>query len=256
LGNKFYVYDISKNEFQGKKRPVNLGSGTPSVLFNGMVSPVVGYAIKGAIWYQGEANVGRAEQYSKIFPAMIEDWRAAWGIKEFPFYFVQIAPYIYAGIDSTESGFLRDAQRSTLTLPKTGMAVTLDIATVMNIHPPFKQEVGERLALLALNNDYGKKSDFVGPVYKSMSVTGSAIGLKFDNTGGGLVAKNKKLNEFEIAGKDGHYVKADAKIVNDEVVVSSSQVKEPVSVRYCWRNGAEASLFNKAGLPAWQFSTK
>lgn len=254
--NKFYVYDISKNEFQGKKRPVNLGPGTPSVLFNGMVNPVAGYAIKGAIWYQGEANVGRADQYTKIFPAMIEDWRAAWGIKDFPFYFVQIAPYVYAGVDSTESGFLRDAQKSALALPKTGMAVTLDVATVMNIHPPFKMEVGERLALLALNNDYGKKSDFEGPVYKSMSVTGSAVRLKFDDTGGGLTSKDKKLNEFEIAGKDGHYVKAEAKIVNDEVVVSSSMVKEPVSVRYCWRNGAQASLFSKAGLPAWQFKTK
>ena len=256
LGNKFYVYDISKNEFQGKKRPVNLGSGTPSFLFNGMVNPVAVYAIKGAIWYQGEANVGRADQYTKIFPAMIEDWRAAWGIKDFPFYFVQIAPYVYSGVDSTESGFLRESQMSALKLPKTGMAVTLDIATVMNIHPPFKKEVGERLALLALNKDYGKKSDFIGPVFNSISVTGSVIRIKFDNTGDGLTAKNKKLNEFEIAGKDGRYVKAEAKIENNEVVVSSTSVKNPVSVRYCWRNGAEASLFNKAGLPALQFITK
>jgi len=221
-----------------------------------MVSPVLPYQIKGAIWYQGEANVGRAEQYSKIFPAMIQDWREAWGIKDFPFYFVQIAPFVYAGADSTESGFLREAQESALKLAKTGMAVTLDIAVVNNIHPPFKTEVGERLALLALNNDYGKKSPFVGPVYKSMSLAGSTIKLVFDNVGDGLVAKNNKLNEFEIAGKDGHYKKADAKIVNNEVLVSSPAVKVPVSVRYCWRNGAVASLFNKEGLPAWQFRTK
>jgi sialate O-acetylesterase len=255
-GGKFYIYDLSKNEFLAQKRPVNLGPGTPSVLFNGMVSPVLPYQIKGAIWYQGEANVGRADQYSKIFPAMIQDWREAWGIKDFPFYFVQIAPYVYAGADSTESGFLREAQESALKLAKTGMAVTLDIATVNNIHPPFKLEVGDRLALLALNNDYGKKSPFIGPVYKSMSLAGSTIKLVFDNVGDGLVAKNNKLNEFEIAGKDGHYKKADAKIVNNEVFVSSTAVKDPVSVRYCWRNGAIASLFNKAGLPAWQFRTK
>ena len=255
-GNKFYVYDFSKNEFQTKKRPLNLGPGTPSVLYNGMVSPVLPYQIKGAIWYQGEANVGRADQYARIFPAMIRNWREAWGIKDFPFYFVQIAPYIYSGVDSTESAFLREAQESTLNLAKTGMAVTLDIATVKNIHPPFKKEVGERLAMLALNNDYGIKSNCAGPLYKSMSVAGSSIKLQFDNIGDGLVAKNNKLDEFEIAGKDGRFVKAAARIVNNEVLVSSPLVKEPVSVRYCWHNGSEASLFNKAGLPGWQFRTK
>jgi sialate O-acetylesterase len=255
-GGKFYVYDLSKSEFQAQKRPLNLGPGTPSVLFNGMVNPVLPYQIKGAIWYQGEANVGRAEQYSKIFPAMIQDWRAAWGIKDFPFYFVQIAPYVYAGIDSTESGLLREAQEKALDLAKTGMAVTLDIATVMNIHPPYKQEVGERLALLALNNDYGMKYPCAGPVYKSISISEGTAKLQFDNVGEGLIAKNDKLKEFEIAGKDGRYVKANAKIANNEVLVSSPLVREPITVRYCWRNGAEASLFNKAGLPAWQFITK
>jgi sialate O-acetylesterase len=253
--SKFFVYDISKNEFQSRKRPVTIGAGTPAALFNGMVSPVLPYKIKGAIWYQGEANVGRAEQYSKIFPAMIQDWRDSWGIKDFPFYFVQIAPYVYAGIDSTESGFLRYAQESALKLTGTGMITTLDIATVQNIHPPYKLEVGERLALLALNNDYGMKFSSTGPVYKSMSVSSGEIKLQFDNAAEGLVAKGDKLKEFEIAGKNGVYVKANAKIVNNEVIVSSPSVKQPVSVRYCWRNGAEASLFNKAGLPAWQFRT-
>lgn len=256
IDSKFYLFDLAKKEFQDKKRPVNLSAGTPSVLYNGMVSPVLPYQIKGSIWYQGEANVGRAEQYAKIFPAMIENWREAWGIKDFPFYFVQIAPYIYAGVDSTESAYLREAQESALKLPKTGMAVTLDIATVNNIHPPFKQEVGERLALLALNNDYGKNSPYKGLVYKSMSAAGNIITLKFDNSEEGLVAKDNNLKEFEIAGKEGIYMKADAKIVNGEVLVSSSKVKNPESVRYCWHNGSQASLFNKAGLAAWQFRTK
>ena len=255
-GNKFYIFDIAKNEFLTRKRPVKLGPYTPTTLYNAMVFPVIPYQIKGAIWYQGEANVGRAGQYAKIFPAMIQNWREAWGIKDFPFYFVQIAPYVYSGIDSTESGFLREAQEKALDLAKTGMAVTLDIATVMNIHPPFKKEVGERLALLALNNDYGMKNPCVGPVYKSMSVSAGIVKLQFDNVGEGLIAKNDNLKEFQIAGKDRHYVKANAKIVNNEVLVSSPLVREPVSIRYCWRNGAEASLFNKDGLAARQFRTK
>ena len=256
IGNRFYIFDIVKNEFLTSKRPALLSPYSPTVLFNAMVHPVVPYSIKGAIWYQGEANVGRAGQYAKIFPAMIQDWRTAWGIKDFPFYFVQIAPYVYSGADSTESGFLREAQEKALDLAKTGMVVTLDIATVMNIHPPFKKEVGERLALLALNNEYGMKVPCMGPVYKSMSASAGTIKLQFDNVGEGLIAKNGKLKEFEIAGQDGRYVAANAKIVNKEVHVSSPLVREPVSVRYCWRNSAEASLFNKEGLAAWQFRTK
>jgi sialate O-acetylesterase len=187
---------------------------------------------------------------------MIQNWRNAWNIKDFPFYFAQIAPYVYSGVDSTESGFLREAQESALKLEKTGMALTLDIATVLNIHPPFKKEVGERLALLALNNDYGKNFPCIGPLYKSMSSSAGVIKLQFENIGEGLIARNNKLNEFEIAGKDGHFVKADAKIVNNEVLVSSPVVREPVSVRYCWRNGSEGSLFSKSGLPARQFRTR
>jgi sialate O-acetylesterase len=255
-GNRFYIYDIAKNEFQSRKRPINLGPGTPAVLFNGMVSPVLSYQIKGAIWYQGEANVGRADQYAKIFPAMIQNWREAWGIKDFPFYFVQIAPYVYSGVDSSESGYLREAQESALKLAKTGMAVTLDIATVMNIHPPFKREVGERLALLALNNDYGIKKQCLGPVYKSMTVEAGTIKLQFENSGEGLILQEGKNKEFEIAGNDGKYVKANAKVQDNEVLISSPAVRKPVFIRYCWRNGAEATLFSKAGLPAHQFRAK
>ena len=255
-GSRFYVFDLSQNEFLAEKRPVFLSAYSPSTLFNAMVNPAVNHQIKGAIWYQGEANVGRHEQYKKIFPLMIRNWREAWSIKDFPFYFVQIAPYVYSHVDSTESAYLREAQESALALPATGMAVTLDIATVMNIHPPDKKSVGDRLAALALNNDYGIKTPCIGPIYKSMTIDGSKIKLSFDNTDGGLAAGNERLREFEIAGKDGKYVVASADIVNNEVVVYSPLVTEPVSVRYCWRNGAEASLFNGAGLPAWQFRTK
>lgn len=254
IGNKFYLFDITKNEFPQIKRPRAITSNSPAVLFNGMINPLINYCIKGAIWYQGEANVGRANQYSKIFPLMIQSWRDAWKIKDFPFYFVQIAPYVYAGEDSTESVLLREAQKNSLKTPKTGMALTLDIATVMNIHPPFKEEVGNRLASLALNNDYGINTPCHGPAYKSMVINGNVVKIQFENTGSGLVSKNEFIPEFEIAGTDGGYVKAVAKIVKNEVWISSPKITKPTAVRYCWRNGAIGALFNSDGLPAEEFS--
>lgn len=255
IGNRFFVLEAKGNVFQDVKRPRQVGPSSPATLFNGMVNPAVKYAIKGAIWYQGEANVGRAEQYSKIFPVMIKNWRDSWGIKDFPFYFVQIAPYVYSGPDSTESAYLRESQGKALGLPNTGMAVTLDIATVMNIHPPFKKEVGERLAALALAKDYGRNVRYSGPVYKSMKVDGSVAKISFDNVQGNLKAKDNKLTEFEIAGKDGRYFKADGRISGNEVWVSSEKVRDPQSVRYCWHNGSVASLFDSSGMPASQFRT-
>jgi sialate O-acetylesterase len=253
---KFFIFDIIKNDFFAQKRPVSIGPGSPSTLYNAMVYPAKNYRIKGAIWYQGEANVGRADQYAKIFPLMIKDWRETWGIGDFPFYFVQIAPYIYSGLDSTELAPLREAQTRALELPKTGMVVTLDIATVMNIHPPFKKEVGERLADLAIANDYGKKITLYGPVFKSMTREGNTLKLQFDNVPSGLMAKENKLTEFEVAGKDLKYVKASARIVRNEVWVESAKVSDPGSVRYCWKNGSVASLFSSEGLPAQQFMAK
>jgi sialate O-acetylesterase len=256
IGNKFYVFDFFKNEFSQKKRPKSLGPYSPSTLYNAMVYPVLNYRIKGAIWYQGEANVDRADQYAKIFPLMIQNWRDAWQIKDFPFYFVQIAPWIYAGLDADNSVFLREAQAKSLSVPKTGMVVTLDIATVMNIHPPFKLEAGERLANLALSNDYGKTIPALGPVYKAMVRDGATMKITFDNSESGLVSKTEYIPEFEIAGIDGKFVKAVGKIVGSEVWVSSPEVREPESVRYCWRNGSVGTLSNKDGLPASQFRTK
>jgi sialate O-acetylesterase len=221
-----------------------------------MVNPVLNYRIKGAIWYQGEANVGRAEQYEKIFPLMILNWRDAWEIKDFPFYYVQIAPWVYAGLDADNSVSLREAQAKSLAVPKTGMVVTLDIATILNIHPPYKLEVGERLANLALANDYGKNVPAFGPVYKSMTIDGATAKITFDHAESGLVSKDEYIPEFEIAGKDGKFVKAVAKIVGGEVWVSSPKVREPESVRYCWKNGSVGTLSNREGLPASQFRTK
>jgi len=255
VGNRFFLFDPSQKDFSSVARPAIIGPSTPTSLYNGMINPLVNYPVKGAIWYQGEANVGRAEQYAKIFPLLIRNWREAWNNDDLSFYYVQIAPYVYSGVDSTESAFLREAQEKALQLPKTGMVVTTDVATVMNIHPPFKKEVGERLANLALSNDYGRNTATQGPVFKSAIVEGNSIKVQFDNVDKGLVSTGHDLTGFELAGKDGKYIKADARITGNEVVVSSPKVPKPVFVRYCWRNGSTASLLNGDGLPALQFRT-
>lgn len=253
VGNRFFILDPSANEYMSVQRPRAAGPYSPTALYNGMINPLVSYRVKGAIWYQGESNVGRDAQYSRIFPLLIRNWRDSWENSDMPFYFVQIAPYVYSGVDSAESAFLREAQEKALQLPNTGMVTTLDLATVFNIHPPFKKEVGERLANIALAKDYGRNIVYQGPVFKSAIVDGKAISVGFDFAEDGLKGTGAILSEFEIAGEDMKYVKADARIAGDEVIVSSSRVGKPVFVRYCWRNGASASLFNSAGLPAHQF---
>jgi sialate O-acetylesterase len=216
----------------------------------------VPYTIKGVIWYQGESNVGRAEQYKRLFPLMIEDWRDKWGY-ELPFYFVQLAPYLYGAADQKEqSQKLRDAQRYALKLPKTGMAVTLDIGLLTTVHPPYKKEVGDRLARFALANEYGKKLVPSGPIYKNTTVSGNKLIIGFDSVGSGLVASDKGLSNFEIAGANKVYLPAQAKIVNDKVVVNNSSIAHPVYVRYAWSDGSGASLFNKEGLLAGTFTSE
>lgn len=236
----------------------------PAALYNGMISPLLPYAIRGAIWYQGESNVGRAEQYAKLFPAMISDWRKAWGQGDFPFLYVQLAPYCYAGDhktktpnDSKQLAELWDAQVKTLALPNTGMAVTTDITDLFDIHPKNKQDVGLRLALWSLATTYGK-SDLVysGPLYESMAVEGNKIRIKFKHLGGGLQAKDgQPLTFFSIAGEDKNFVDAKAEIDGDTVVVTSDKVEKPVAVRFGWKDYATPNLFNKAGLPASPFRT-
>jgi sialate O-acetylesterase len=256
VDNKFYVFNVESREFFSKVRPTPINQYMPTVLNNAMVQPAINYRIKGAIWYQGEANVGRAEQYKKIFPLMITNWRKDWNIGDFPFYFVQIAPWNYDNdLNATSSAELRDAQRLSLSVPNIGMAVTLDIGNNMNIHPTNKFDVGKRLALWALAKNYSEKITCSGPLYKAMIKEGNTIRIQFDYTDGGLIAKANKLKEFEIAGIDGIFIPAVAKIVNNEVVVSAEGIVDPVNVRYCWRNGSEASLFNGAGLPASGFIT-
>ena len=228
----------------------------PSVLYNGMIAPLVPFAIKGAIWYQGESNVGRAKQYATLFPLLISDWRKQWKEGKFPFYFVQIAPYNYGG-DSTQAAALRDAQRRTLNESEnTGMAVTMDIGNTTNIHPADKQDVGKRLAYWALNKTYGEKNVvYSGPLYKSMEVKGNKIIVFFTNTDGGLTSNNKPLKDFEICGADNIWKPATANIEGDKIIVQSADVAKPIAVRYAFYSYAEGSLFNGKGLPSTSFTS-
>ena len=227
---------------------------SPTVLYNGMVHPLRNLTMKGAIWYQGEANVGRAIQYREIFPAMIRDWRSTWGQGEFPFYFVQLAPYKY-GIEYSLAE-LREAQFLTLSKVKhTGMAVTMDIGNPDDIHPTNKRDVGKRLALWALAKDYGKELVYSGPLFREQKIEGDRIRIFFDHTGSGLEAGGGSLTHFEIAGVDQVYQPAEAVIDGETVVVSNPDIGTPVAVRYGWTNTSEPNLFNKEGLPASSFCT-
>ncbi|HOD82766.1 MAG: hypothetical protein BWX88_03694 [Planctomycetes bacterium ADurb.Bin126] len=241
----------------GKPGPATNSPHCPAVLYNAMIHPLVPYAIRGAIWYQGESNAGRAYQYRDLFPAMITDWRKVWGQGDFQFLFVQLANFMARKNEPADSAWaeLREAQTMTLALPNTGMAVIIDIGEAGNIHPKNKQDVGKRLAAWALGTTYGQKVCISGPLYDSMSVDGGKVRLKFKHVGGGLVAKGDKLTGFSIAGEDKKFVWADAVIDGECVVVCSDKVAAPKAVRYAWADNPECNLYNKAGLPASPFRT-
>ena len=230
----------------------------PTVLYNGMISPLLPYGIRGAIWYQGEGNGDRGIQYRKLFKALINGWREVWGQGDFPFFFVQLANFMPVANEPTEEpwAYLREAQTMALDLPNTGMAVAIDIGDAEDIHPTNKQDVGKRLALNALAKVYGKDIPYSGPMYKSMKTEGSKIRLQFEHTDNGLKTKgSKKLKGFAIAGADKKFVWAKAKIEGDDVVVWNSKIKSPVAVRYAWANNPICNLYNGADLPASPFRT-
>ncbi len=227
-----------------------------SNLYNGMVAPLIPYGIKGAIWYQGEANDSRAYAYRTLLPTMIEDWRKAWGQGDFPFLIVQLAPFGKVKRLPGSWPELREAQLLTVQkAPKTGMAVIADIGTEDNIHPTIKEPVGERLTLAARAIAYGEKIPYSGPIYKSMKVDGNKAVLSFDHVNGGLVAKGGTLTGFTICGDGNKFVSAQAEIVGKNVIVTSPEVSKPVSVRYGWSDWMVVNLWNKAGLPASPFRT-
>ena len=234
---------------------VNAGSNAGGGMYNGMIAPIVPYAIKGAIWYQGESNVGNGLGYHDLKKNLVEGWRRVWK-QELPFYYVQIAPW--SGYGGGQLPGLWEGQTKSLTIPDTGMAVITDLVdNVGDIHPQMKLEVGRRLALWALARTYGKKKVvFSGPLYKSMEVEGKRIRLHFAHTAGKLGSRDgKALREFQIAGIDGQFVAATAVIDKETVLVSAAGVPSPTQVRFGWHKLANPNLINKAMLPASPFQT-
>ncbi|HEX8327697.1 MAG TPA: sialate O-acetylesterase [Hymenobacter sp.] len=238
---------------------------TPSALFNGMIAPLIPYTLKGIIWYQGESNVGRAAQYRTLFPALIQDWRQRWG-QQLPFLFVQLANWQPAHAQPTDSDWarLREAQTAALALPRTGMAVAIDLGDAADIHPANKQDVGHRLALVARSVAYGDKQVVAkGPALKKMSVQGSAVRLEFEPAGAGLqlrgesgaAAKPGGVRGFAVAGADKLFYWAEGKLQGNTLVLNSPQVAAPVAVRYDWADNPNGNLYNREGLPAAPFRT-
>jgi sialate O-acetylesterase len=255
-------------------RKPNGGNNGPGNLFNAMISPLIPFAIKGVIWYQGEFNTGgSAKEYATLFPCMIADWREKWGAGDFAFVFVQLPNFGPVDKDPSAEGdnwrLLREAQLKTLSLPNTAMAITIDVGDAFDMHPVDKYDVGHRLALAAREAVYGEKITGSGPIYKSMSVEGNKIILTFTHTGSGLTmgvspyipkgeqapAPPVKLTGFAIAGADREFVWADAVIQGNKVIVSHTKIPNPVAVRYAYSNNPACNLYNKEGLPASPFRT-
>jgi sialate O-acetylesterase len=256
-------------------------STVASRMFNGLIAPLAGYALRGFIWYQGESNVGRAVQYAQTFPALIRDWREHWGGPELPFYFCQLANANTPPAQPGDSGWaeLREAQTRTLAVPRTGQAVLIDLGEADDLHPRNKREPAERLARLALRHDYGRTVETSGPVFASATAEGAAMRIRFRSTSGGLVARplpaayrprstlprtvplvrrspGGAVEGFALCGADRRWVWADAaRIEGDTVIVSSPQVTAPVAVRYAWADNPTCNLCNGAGLPAAPFRT-
>jgi sialate O-acetylesterase len=249
--------EAAKNKEEFKKRAPGLG-WKPSELYNGMIAPLIPYALKGSIWYQGESNAGRAEQYRTLFADMIRCWRRDWGQDDFTFLCVQLAPFTAIKDQPQESAWaeLREAQwLATKTLSNVGMAVITDVGDPKDIHPKKKQPVGARLALAAREIAYGEKIEFSGPLYRSQEIKGDKIVLHFDHVGQGLEAREGELKGFAISGDDKNFVWAKAEIVEDTVAVSSPAVMKPVAVRFGWADCPVLNFWNKNGLPASPFRT-
>ena len=230
---------------------------SPSVLYNAMLAPLTPYAIRGAIWYQGETNAGRAYQYRTLFPVMIRDWRRSWDEGDFPFYFVQLANYQAAKPEPGESDWaeLREAQTMTLREAHTGMAVIIDIGDPNDIHPRNKLDVGHRLALWALAETYHQPLEYSGPLYDAVSIEGDKVRIRFSHATGLKTSDGQSPKSFAIAGADHNFYWADTRIEGDTVVVSSARVPNPVAVRYAWADNPTVNLYNGANLPASPFRT-
>ncbi|MBD0823764.1 sialate O-acetylesterase [Aestuariibaculum marinum] len=251
--------DLPKSEDDLKSSP----NRVPTTLFNGMLSPVIGYGIKGAIWYQGESNYERPFQYKDLFKKMVMSWRELWNQGEFPFYFAQIAPFDYARFhpnDNKEefnSAYLREAQlKASKEIPNSGMAVLLDVGEFGNIHPAQKNKGGERLAYQALAKTYGFEGfEFESPGYNAMEIKGSTVTVSFNNVPNGVTSYDKEVVGFEIAGENKVFYPAQAVLRRKSVLLSSPQVEKPVAVRYLFKDFTKAEIFSTGGLPMSSFRT-
>lgn len=256
---------VAKAKAEGKKAPAaprkpsdpKVAAQSPSNLYNAMIHPLLGYAVRGAIWYQGEANAGRAFEYRTLLPTMIKDWRKRFN-NDFTFLVVQLAPYLAKSPEPQESAWaeLRESQYlATKALPKVGLAVITDVGDEKDIHPKQKQPVGDRLAIAALSIEYGLPVEPTGPVFKAMTVEGDKAVLSFEHIGGGLECKGDRLAGFTIAGEDRKFHNAEAEIKGETIVVRSDMVSKPVAVRFGWANFPVVNLWSKGGLPAVPFRT-
>jgi sialate O-acetylesterase len=249
--------DIPEKPVPATDADIKVQNGTPTVLYNGMLKPLVGYGIRGAIWYQGESNKEEPALYVKMFDKMVRGWREIWGVGEFPFYYCQIAPFNYGG--GLNSGYIREAQSKGLLTPNTGMAVLMDAESPYCIHPPKKKDAGERMALWALAKTYGmEKMHYRSPEVKSTTIEGRVIIIEFDLFGSpsGLTTKGKELRNFKVAGKDKRFHEAKAALLGNKVYVFSPRVAEPVAVRYCFDDISATELFTVEGnLPISSFRT-
>ncbi|MBD7911615.1 sialate O-acetylesterase [Clostridium sp. Sa3CVN1] len=228
----------------------------PTGLYNGLISPLRHYTIKGVIWYQGESNTCDTKGYEELFTRLIKEWRSAWNIGEFPFLFVQLANFLEPSKEYSENwAKIRDLQRRALKVNNTAMVVSIDLGEYNDLHPQNKKEVGRRLALAAQKIAYGEDVVYSGPLYESMEVLENKIYLNFSNIGSGLMIKENSLNQFFICGEDKNYVQASAEIEGNRVKVYNKNIKNPIGVRYCWAdNPTNVTLYNKEGLPASPFT--
>ncbi len=265
--NRDWIFEVEKRLGRKPKRD-GLPKSRASYLYNGMVHPLIPFPIRGVIWYQGEANAVRWKQYRDLFPALIRSWRALWNQGDFPFYFVQLANYHQRPVEPGESNWagLREAQTMALSEPNTGMAVAIDLGESDNIHPGNKRDVGLRLARIALARDYVRETQSArpefaplmesGPVFRSMKREGSALRIYFDSVGSGFEFRGEDpVRGFAVAGSDRRFYWAEAVIENETVVISHSQVPDPMAVRYAWADNPPAALYNREGLPAVPFRT-
>jgi sialate O-acetylesterase len=246
--------DAQLKEAASQQKPSNWWPYQPGFTYNAMIAPITSYAIAGSIWYQGESNTGTAATYSKLLTTMIDSWRKAWN-KDFPFYFVQIAPFKYG--TPYIGALLREQQTKAMTHPQTGMVVITDLVDdTSNIHPVNKHDVGARLANWALHDTYKKEGIvYKSPMYKNMEVKKDRVWIEFEDVPNGLIAKGKTITELYVAGSDKQFYPAEAKIEKNKLVLWSKQVKQPVAVRYAFGNTAIGNLFNKEGLPVAPFRT-